>query len=190
MELREAVTSRRSVRKYKSDPVPEAILEEILETACWAPSADNRQPWYFVVLTKKEDIALLRETMMRVSEGIVAPLREMFPNHPNIVREEAAFLRRLGDAPAYVLVFLQKEKTFRDSMLESAAAAIQTLLLAAHQKGLGSCWVNAATELGYGPALRELFAPDMGEFVSLVTLGYPEIIPNAPKRKNGRWVIR
>ena len=190
MELREAVTSRRSVRKYRSEPIPPEILEEILETACWAPSADNRQPWYFVALTKEEDIALLRETMEQVSKEIVAPLQELFPRHPSIVREVEVFLRSLGNAPVYVLVFLRKEEDFRDSLLESAAAAIQTLLLAAYEKGLGSCWVNAATELGYGPVLRDLFAPGKGEFVSLVTLGYPEITPNAPKRKPGRWVIR
>ena len=190
MELREAVMSRRSVRKYRSEPVPREVLEDILETACWAPSADNRQPWYFVALTQEEDIALLRETMARVSEEIVPPLQEMFPRHPSVAREESAFLRRLGDAPVYVLVFLREERTFRDSMLESAAAAIQTLLLAANEKGLGSCWINAATELGYGSALRELFAPDKDEFVSLVTLGYPEITPKAPKRKPRRWVIR
>jgi len=100
------------------------------------------------------------------------------------------FLRSLGDAPVYVLAFLQKEEGHRESMLESVAAAIQNLLLAAREKGLGTCWVNAATGLGYGPVLRDLFAPGKDEFVSLITLGYPEIIPNAPKRKPGRWVIR
>ncbi|MBE6995780.1 MAG: hypothetical protein E7429_03480 [Ruminococcaceae bacterium] len=86
MELRDAVLSRRSVRKYKDTPVPREILEEILETACWAPSADNRQPWYFVALTGKEDIETLRGTMERVSEEIAPHLEEMFPRHPNVVR--------------------------------------------------------------------------------------------------------
>ena len=75
-------------------------------------------------------------------------------------------------------------------MLESTAAAIQNLLLAAHEQGVGTCWVNAATAFGYGPALQELFAPDKGEFVSLVTLGYPDQMPRTPGRKPGRWVIR
>ena len=190
MELREAVMSRRSVRKYKSESVPREVLQDILETACWAPSADNRQPWYFVVLTNEEEIALLRSNMARVSEEIAPHLEEMFPRHPNVVREVRMFLHSLGNAPVYVLAFLQKEEGHRESMLESVAAAIQTLLLAAHEKGLGTCWINAATGLGYGPVLRDLFAPGKGEFVSLITLGYPEITPNAPKRKPGRWVIR
>ena len=181
MELREAVMSRRSVRKYKSESVPREVLQDILETACWAPSADNRQPWYFVVLTNEEEIALLRSNMARVSEEIAPHLEEMFPRHPNVVREVRMFLHSLGNAPVYVLAFLQKEEGHRESMLESVAA---------HEKGLGTCWINAATGLGYGPVLRDLFAPGKGEFVSLITLGYPEITPNAPKRKPGRWVIR
>lgn len=191
MELLEAVMNRRSVRKYKEDPVPREVLEQLLETACWAPSAENMQPWYFVALTKPEDIRLLQETMERVSEAMKPHLEELYPRHPRIVNEVTGFLRRLGGAPVYVLAFLQQDYgPVRDSMLESTAAAIQNLLLAAHEKGLGTCWVNAATGLGFGPALRELFAPEKGEFVSLVTLGYPEQTPRTPGRKPGRWVIR
>ena len=191
MELLEAVMNRRSVRKYKEDPVPREVLEQLLETACWAPSAENMQPWYFVALTKPEDIRLLQETMERVSEAMRPHLEELYPRHPRIVNEVTGFLRRLGGAPVYVLAFLQQDYgPVRDSMLESTAAAIQNLLLAAHEKGLGTCWVNAATGLGFGPALRELFAPEKGEFVSLVTLGYPNQKPRTPGRKPGRWVIR
>ena len=118
-------------------------------------------------------------------------LEELYPRHPRIVKDVTGFLRRLGGAPVYVLVFLQQDYgPVRDSMLESTAAAIQNLLLAAHEKGLGTCWVNAATGLGFGPALRELFAPNQGDFVSLVTLGYPDQAPRTPGRKPGRWVIR
>ena len=191
MELLEAVVNRRSVRKYKDTPVPTEVLEQLLEAACWAPSAENMQPWYFVALTRKEDIGLLEETMERVSEEIRPQLEELYSRHPRVVGEVTAFLRRLGGAPVYVLVFLQKDYGhLRDSMLESVAAAIQNLLLAAHEKGLGACWVNAVTGLGYGPVLQELFAPDKGEFVSLVTLGYSDQKPRSPGRKPDRWVIR
>jgi len=191
MELLEAVMNRRSVRKYKDAPVPREVLEQLLEAACWAPSAENLQPWYFVALTKPEDIRLLQETMERVSEAMRPHLEELYPRHPRIVKDVTGFLRRLGGAPVYVLVFLQQDYgPVRDSMLESTAAAIQNLLLAAHEKGLGTCWVNAATGLGFGPALRELFAPNQGDFVSLVTLGYPDQAPRTPGRKPGRWVIR
>jgi len=191
MELKSAIETRRSIRRYQDRAVPRELLEELMESACWAPSADNMQPWYFVVLTKQEDIERMRETMERVSEEIRPHLEELFPRHPRVVNETTAFLRRLGGATVYVLAFLQKDYgRVRDSMLESTAAAIQNLLLSAHEKGLGTCWVNAVTGLGYGPALQELFAPDKGEFVSLVALGWPDQNPRTPSRKPDRWVIR
>ena len=191
MELMEAIRKRRSVRRYREEPVPRELLETLLETACWAPSAENEQPWYFVALTSPEELQNLQQTMERVSEDMKAHLTELLPKHPRIVGETTNFLRRLGGAPVCILVFLQKDYgPVRDTMLESTAAAIQTLLLAAYTQGLGSCWINAATNLGYGPVIRDLYAPDKGELVSLVTLGYPERAPFAAKRKPDRWVIR
>ena len=190
MELMQAIHKRRSVRRYREEEVPRAVLEDILETACWAPSAENAQPWYFVALTGPEALEGLRSTMEHVAEDMKAHLEELLPKHPRIVALTTDFLRRLGGAPVCILVFLQKDYGhLRDSMLESTAASIQTLLLAAHENGLGSCWINAATHLGYGPALQERYAPHKGELVSLVTLGYPERTPFAAARKPDRWVI-
>ena len=192
MDLLEIMAGRRSVRRYQDMTVSREVLEELLTAACWAPSADNAQPWHFIALTKPEDICAMGETLERVSEEIRPHLAEMFPNHPRVVERTAAFLRRLGGAPVYVLVFLRKDygAHVRDSMLESVAAAIQNFLLAAHDRGLGACWVNAATTLGYGEALRQQFAPELGEFVSIISLGYPSQRTMAPPRKPGRWEIR
>lgn len=191
MELTEIIRKRRSVRKYRDEKVPRKLLEELLETACWAPSAENAQPWYFAALTSEEALQELQETMERVADDMKIHLEDLLPKHPRIVGQTTDFLRRLGGAPVCILVFLQEDYgPLRDSMLESAAAAIQTLLLAAKERDLGTCWINAATHLGYGPALQELYAPDKGELVSIVTLGYPERTPIAAGRKPDRWVIR
>ena len=191
MELMDAIQGRRSVRRYQDREVPRELLEELLTAACWAPSAENTQPWYFVALTRPEELQKMTDTMEQVSESLRPFLEKRFPRHPRIVGETTGFLRRLGGAPVCILAFLQEDYAFaRDSMVESVAAAIQNLLLAAHEKGLGACWVNAATELGYGPALREQFAPDRGELVSIVTLGYPDREGRAPARKPDRWEIR
>lgn len=191
MELTEAIRKRRSVRKYRDEAVPAEVLEELLNLACWAPSAENEQPWYYVALTSAEALQELQETMQFVADDMKVHLEELLPRHPRIVGQTTDFLRRLGGAPVCILVFLQKDYgAARDSMLESTAAAIQTLLLAAHEQGLGTCWINAATHLGYGAVIRELYAPDKGELVSLVTLGWPERMPFSAARKPDRWVIR
>lgn len=190
MELTEAIRKRRSVRKYRDEKVPREVLEEILETACWAPSAENAQPWYFVALTSAEALQELRLTMEQVAADMKVHLEELLPKHPRIVGQTTDFVRRLGGAPVCILVFLQQDYgPLRETMLESAAASIQTMLLAAHERGLGTCWINAATNLGYGAALQERYAPGKGELVSLVTLGYPDRAPIAAGRKPDRWVI-
>lgn len=191
MELTEAIRKRRSVRRYREEPVSEELLRELLELACWAPSAENEQPWYFVALTSEEELRNLQTTMEQVAEETKTHLEELLPKHPRIVGQTTEFLRRLGGAPVCILAFLQRDYgELRDSMLESTAAAIQTLLLAAKERDLGTCWINAATHLGYGPVLRELYAPDKGELVSIVTLGCPERTPIAAGRKPDRFVIR
>ena len=191
MELTEAIRKRRSVRRYREEPVSEELLRELLELACWAPSAENEQPWYFVALTSEEELRNLQTTMEQVAEETKTHLEELLSKHPRIVGQTTEFLRRLGGAPVCILAFLQRDYgELRDSMLESTAAAIQTLLLAARERELGTCWINAATHLGYGPVLRELYAPDKGELVSIVTLGYPERTPIAAGRKPDRFVIR
>lgn len=190
MELTEAIRKRRSVRKYRDEAVPAEVLKELLNLACWAPSAENEQPWYYVALTSAEALQELQETMKLVADDMKVHLEELLPRHPRIVGQTTDFLRRLGGAPVCILVFLQKDYgPLRETMLESVAASIQTMLLAAQEGGLGTCWINAATNLGYGAALRDRYAPDKGELVSLVTLGYPERIPIAAGRKPDRWVI-
>ena len=190
MEVKEAIRKRRSVRRYRDEEVPRELLEEILEEACWAPSAENAQPWYYVALTSASALQELQAAMERVADDMKVHLEELLPRHPRIVGQTTEFLRRLGGAPVCILVFLQQDYgPLRETMLESAAASIQTMLLAAQERGLGTCWINAATNLGHGPALQERYAPDKGELVSLVTLGYPERTPIAAGRKPDRWVI-
>ena len=129
MELTEAIRKRRSVRRYREEPVSEELLRELLELACWAPSAENEQPWYFVALTRPEELRNLQTTMEQVAEKTKLHLEELLPKHPRIVGQTTEFLRRLGGAPVCILVFLQRDYgELRDSMLESTAAAVQTLL--------------------------------------------------------------
>ena len=63
MELMEAIKTRRSIRKFTDELVPREKLEKIIEAAMWAPSGQNLQPWYFVALTKDEDLAFLISEM-------------------------------------------------------------------------------------------------------------------------------
>lgn len=190
MDARECLMNRRSVRKYKTDPVSRADLEDILEAACRAPSAVNLQHWHFVVVQSEERMAELREIMGRVSDKFHPVLQQRFANHPETIRETETFLGTLGHAPVCVLAFFLKgDYPDRDGAMQSVSAAIENLLLAAWEKGLGSCWLSAPQRMGYGPEFQQRFAPDKGEFVALITLGYPEVVPKMPVRRDGRYTI-
>ena len=189
MNVRECLLTRRSVRKYKSDPISDEILQEIMEAALAAPSATNLQQWYFVVLRSPEVLEELKDVMSHVAEKMVPGLEQRFAKYPEVCRETEVFLRSLGNAPVCVLAFCLKEYENRDEALESIGAAVENLMLAAWDKGVGSCWMAGPVESGYGPVLQERFAPGKGELVAAIALGYPDQTPKMPARKEGRCVF-
>lgn len=155
MEVFKAIKERRSVRVFKSKEVEPAKIEKIVEMAVWAPSACNRQGWKFLVLKGRQLDKL-------IGEGT------------------ASFVK---DAPLAILVLYEKatdNEEYHDS-IQSAAAAIQNMHLAAFSLGLGSCWVaNLPTK----EKLVKIFEiPDFYEPVALVAIGYPKNSPVVIKRK-------
>ena len=190
MEAREALLTRRSVRRYKPDPIPEPVLREILEAGLAAPSAINLQHWYFVAVQSPEALEQVKTVMGGVVEKFTPVLEERFARHPEQVGITNKFLATLGGAPVCVLVYLLKpDYPDRDGAIQSVSAAIENILLAAWDKGIGSCWLSAPQRMGFGPELQRLFAPDKGEFVAAITLGYPDQQPKMPPRRDGRYTI-
>lgn len=190
MDAWEALLTRRSIRKYKPDPVPEDLLRELLEAACAAPSAINQQHWHFVALRSPEALADLREIMGRTAERFRPVLEQRFSRNPGTIAETETFLTTLGGAPVCVLAFfLRPDYPDRDGAMQSVSAALENLLLAARAKGLGSCWLSAPQRMGFGGELRDRFAPGKGEFVAAVTLGWPDQSPSMPPRREGRYTI-
>ena len=191
MNTYEAVFNRRSIRSYLDKTVNPEDLKEILEAGMWAPSGVNLQPWYFVAVQSKEKLAMLGEVMERVSEKIEPSLRARFSNAPSVVDETTHFIKKLGGAPVYILAFQLKPdyENTADMINLSIGAAIENMLLAARDKGLGTCWLTAPVEAEVGNEIRDLFAPGKGPLVALITLGYPSKEARPPKRKDERYAI-
>lgn len=190
METKEVLFGRRSIRKYKSDPIPRAVLTDVLSAACHAPSAVNLQHWYFVVVESPDKMAELKKVMRKVSEKFHPVLAKRFASHQETIQETETFLSSLGHAPVCVLAFfLKPDYPERDVAMQSVSAAIENLLLAAWDSGLGGCWVSAPLHAGVGQELQEMFAPAHGEFVAAITLGYPELVPKMPPRRDGRYTF-
>ena len=191
MEFCDLVRSRRSVRSYLDKPVDEQILHEIMEAGMYAPSAVNFQPWYFVVIQSAEQRERLGRVMEQVSRNMEPSLKARFANHPHVAEETVQFIRCLGGAPVCILAFWHKTEYPKkeSSIIQSISAAIENILLAAADKGLGACWMTSPLEANAEEEIRAMFAPEHGDLVAAIALGYPKHIPAPPPRKEGRYTV-
>ncbi len=138
MEAREALLTRRSIRRYKPDPISEEDLKEILEAGLSAPSAVNMQHWYFVAVQSPEALDEVKAVMGGVAEKFQSVLEERFSRNPEQIGITNRFLTTLGGAPVCVLAFfLKPDYPDRDGAMQSVSAALENLLLAP------SAWASA-----------------------------------------------
>jgi len=144
MTLHDFLRSRRSVRRFKPDPIPDAIIERILNTATYAPSAHNLQPWRFVVI-KNPDVKL------RLAKALIDKMRlDMQAEgaaESEVEKRVTNSLRRIEEAPVIIMLCRDAidvrvntpEETIMN--IQSTALAGLQLLLAAHAEGLGANWI-------------------------------------------------
>lgn len=161
--------------------VPAAAVERLLEAARWAPSAHNRQPWRFAVLTEPA----ARERLARRMGAQLRADRLADGDEPAVVEQDVArSYTRLTGAPVVLVACLtmaemDKYPDERRALAEyqmaaqSTAMALQNLLLAAHADGLGACWMCAPLFCP-GAVRQALDLPPDWEPQALVTLGYPD----------------
>jgi F420 biosynthesis protein FbiB-like protein len=179
-EVHQFIRSRRSVRRFMPDPVPDEILQRIMETALWAPSAHNRQPWRFAVLAGAASRKCLTDAMGEDFR------RDLLADGLPLEQVEAQVERsrqRIVEAPAAILLCLDSVEmdTYPDErrqeaeyqmVVQSVAMAGQNLLLAAHAEGLGAVWICAPL-FAQDSARRALSLPETWHPQGLVLLGYP-----------------
>lgn len=178
--LSRVIHRRRSIRRYTGQPIASELLTELLEAATWAPSAHNRQPWRFCVVTSEAGKARLSEAM---GEQWRADLRADNADPELIERRVAISHARITTAAALVIANLTmsnmdsypdpaRAKAEWAMTVQSVALACQNLLLAAEAHGIGACWMCAPL---FVPDLvrRVLDLPADWEPQALITLGYP-----------------
>jgi nitroreductase len=183
MELYEAITGRRSIRRFKSDPVPKEVLSKILDMAVWAPSGMNLQNWYFLVVTGERKDALVR--LASKSYDYIEPvLKEVFAEKPPVVEAAKNFFSKLGGAPVLVFAYYEPTRERPETSIQTVAAAIQNLLLGAHAEGLGACWMTGP--LHVADQINRFLGIGDKTLVAVIPMGYPDESPPAPKRKPGR----
>lgn len=200
MDLFEAIEGRKSIRRFKDTPVPDEDIKKILDAGRRAPSANNVQPWSFLVVKD-------RSVLKRMADGVREMVDRMIP-HAGDERQAQRLAAYKGNfyvffenAPACIVVLMApyglSSVTILEKMgysaeeierlrphpgLQSVSAAIQNILLASHALGYGACWMTGplvAQEqfemiLGYG---KEKAA------VAVIPLGVPDEFPPARARK-------
>lgn len=189
-----SIRGRRSVRHFTDQPVAEEDLRVILEAANQAPSAHNQQSWRFIVLGGQKKHELTELVNHRAVD---------FPRPSNILLRMAS--RSIASAPVVIAVantgelirhgaelfHVDKDAArdfFRTMEIQSSAAAVQNLLLAATSLGLASVWLGILY-LIKDQVLRFLGEPE-GEFMAVVPVGYPAKVTEGPKKRPLETITR
>ncbi|OGN99909.1 MAG: hypothetical protein A2Y58_04835 [Chloroflexi bacterium RBG_13_51_52] len=182
MEVLEAIKSRRSIRRYKTDQIDDKKIEAILEAGRWAPSWGNTQCWRFVVVRDAELRAKLTDTLMKIKlpdKEIPNPAANAMNTVPVII----AVCAEIGKAgakhgPGGGGVEYATDKG--DWFMFDTALAVQNMVLAAHAQGLGTVIIGA---FDAAQAEKVLNVPKGYRVVTLFPVGVPDQEGKAPPRK-------
>ncbi len=157
MDAMEAILSRRSIRSYTSQKVPDQRIKELLEAAMSAPSAGNQQPWHFVVI---DDRSLLEEITR-------------FHPHSGMLKK----------AQVAILVCLNLDLGDEGFLVQDGSAATENLLIAAHAKGLGAVWLGIyPLKERITGMIKLLDLPERILPLSLISIGYPAVKASSKNR--------
>jgi nitroreductase len=151
--LVDVVLSRRSIRRYQQKEIPGEILDKILEAGRQAPSAMNRQPWHFIVVSDKD---IKQELSKRL------------------------FTKHIRESPVTIVGCAKTGFLDRKWSVIGTSIALQNMVIAAWALGIGSCWIGGFQE---DKVKQLLEIPDKVKVVALVTFGYPAETPRAKRKK-------
>ncbi len=174
------IQERRSIRRFDGSAIPPETLQRVLEAATMAPSAHNRQPWRFVILTALDDKRSLANALGeelredRLADG---------DDPGQIEKDVTQSIERITNAPVVVIACLSMEamdvypderrKTAEYIMaVQGVSMAAQNLLLAAHAEELGACWLCAPL-FTKDEVREEMSLPDGWDPQGLILLGFP-----------------
>ena len=190
MELIETITTRRSIRRFKEDPVSDDMIHELLEAARLAPSGSNIQPWRFIILKSPESREKLRAvtpyhfivrapvvfvccadiTAFKTRPERITELRQSGAfNHVEMNNPEDG---RYGPRPA-------EPGDLKARLVQNVAIAVEHIVLRAVDLGLGTCWIGRFNE----EKVKEVLDLDENIYVfKLLPVGYPDGIPGPRPR--------
>jgi nitroreductase len=196
------IKSRRSKRCFLERSIPDEIIKEIIEAGCYAPSALNKQPWKFIVITNKDSIkrlsCIVKDITAKIAKYLtVLKLFKPVFRDPQVV---AALRKTIAtntdtvfyNAPLLILIVSEKREPYA---IKDCALASQNMMLYAHSLGISSCYIGRAEILKVSRAAKEIIGlPPRHTIQSAIVFGYaPEgeddsIIPKRRQDNVINWV--
>ncbi len=159
MPLIDLIKKRRSIRRFKNEAPDMDLIKQCIEAACHAPSANNSQPWHFLVIRNKGIIEKLSETHL--------------------------YSRFLKEAPMVIVVLADKEKSPVYYYIEDCSCAVMLMMLQAAELGLGTCWGAIYGKPEREEHVRKfLDIPKKYSVLCIIGIGYPDIEPSEKKVKS------
>ena len=190
-ELDRLLRLRRDVRRFKTDPVPDALLVTLLEAAHLAPSVGLSQPWRFLRIRAPHLREAVLEAFQQANEAAAAGY-----GSGRAAQYRALKLAGLREAPEHLLVCAERDPsqghglgraTLPATVRDSAVCAIQNLWLAARAYGVGVGWVSI---LDPEQLRAPLGVPENWEWVAYLCLGWPEAEGETPELERVSWERR
>jgi nitroreductase len=187
MNTIDAITQRRSIRKFLNKEIPKDILLQILNSGIESPSAKNRQPWKYIVITSKSKNKMLQI----MAEGIEKEQNENKDNKRKTVSSAPNTLRVMSEAPVTVFIVNTdnkftlesdvEEKFYEIANIQSIGASIENMLLEATELGIGSLWICDIFS-AYDGLCKWLNINK--QLIAAISFGYADETPNRRPRKN------
>lgn len=191
----EVIKNRKSIRKYKPDPIPRDTIERLIEAARWAPSGENAQPWRFVIIEEKETINAIgkiagtadrRQFSAEFAAGETQKRLQKIkdPKKRQKVMEKltgghvSSFLQ---NAPLVIMVCGRKDVW---DLPYDCSAAIENILIMAHAVGLGTCWVESPVmDVRDEEKIKAMLQIPKGfKVLTAISVGYPDETPKPRPR--------
>jgi 5,6-dimethylbenzimidazole synthase len=189
--LRDLLVWRRDVRRFRRDPLPDGVVESLIEIACLAPSVGLSQPWRFVVVEDDAAHAAIRKNFADCNAQALAT---QTPERASLYARLK--LAGLDEAPAHFAVFADRSTaqghglgryTMPEMIDYSAVLAVHTIWLAARAQGIGMGWVSI---LDPKTVAAILDVPAEWTFIGYFCLGYPQADDTIPELEQAGWEHR
>ena len=207
MDIFDAIANRTSIRRFKDQPVPDEDIKKILDAARLAPSANNTQPWCFLVIKDKMVLARMADAVRQQVDKMI-PFAESEKQAQRLVAYKSTYYTFFEKAPVVIAVFMEAYDASSNQLLarmgysaeeiarlrpnpglQSVAAAIEHMLLAAHALGYGSCWMTGP--LVAQEEFEKLFGYGKDKFIAaLLPVGVPDEKSSPKPRKKLNEIMK